>query len=42
MAIEYSSVIDVYVHVLFAEILSEFQALIPSGKFIFTVFSFKR
>jgi hypothetical protein len=42
MTIKYSSVIDVYVHVIFAEILSEFQALIPLGKFIVTVFSLKR
>jgi len=42
IAIKYSSVIDVYVHVIFAEIPSEFQALIPLGKFIVTVFSLKR
>lgn len=42
MAIKYSSVVDVYIHVIFAEILSEFQALIPLGKFIVTAFSLKR
>jgi len=42
MKIKYSSVVDVYVHVIFAEILSEFQALIPLGKFIVTVFSFEK
>lgn len=42
MAMKYSSVEDVYVHVIFAEILSEFQALIPLGKFIVTAFSLKR
>jgi hypothetical protein len=42
MAIKYSSLIDAYFHVIFAEILSEFQALILLGKFIVSVFSLKK
>lgn len=42
VTIKYSSVIDVCVHVIFAEILSEFQALIPLSKFTVTVFSLIR
>jgi hypothetical protein len=42
MAIKYSSLIDVYFHVIFAEILSEFQALILLGKFTVSIFSLKK
>jgi hypothetical protein len=42
MVIKHSSVVHLNFRVIFVEILSAIQVLIPVGKFIVSVFSLKR